>query len=167
MATATKTTKSVAKKTPAKKAASATKPEAKVAAETAKKPSGKYILATGRRKTAIANVRLFKGSQDSLVNRKQFVEYFSEKAQQDKALRPLALTGLVGEYYFTAHVSGGGRSSQVEAVRHGIAQALAETDNDLRGVLKKNGFLTRDDRKKERKKPGLKGARRRPQWAKR
>lgn len=160
MATATKTTKTAAKKTTAKKTTSAAK-------KTAAKPKGKYIFATGKRKTAIANLRLYKGSEDSVVNKKDFNDYFSEKHQQDKALRPLALTGLVGEYFFTVHVSGGGRTSQVEAVRHALAQTLAETDSDLRGVLKKNGFLTRDDRKKERKKPGLKGARRRPQWAKR
>lgn len=133
-----------------------------------KKPAtGKYIFATGRRKTAIANVRLFAGSGDVIINRKPMNEYFREKGMQDTALRPLAVTGLVGEYYFTANINGGGRNSQVEALRHGVAQALASLSDDMQKVLKKNGFLTRDDRKKERKKPGLRGARRAPQWAKR
>ncbi len=133
-----------------------------------KKPAaGRYIFATGRRKTAIANVRVFAGSGDVIINRKPLNEYFREKSMQDTALRPLAVTGLVGEYYFTAHINGGGRTSQVEALRHGVAQALASLSDDMQKVLKKNGFLTRDDRKKERKKPGLRGARRAPQWAKR
>ncbi len=174
--------KTVAKKAPAKVVAkkvapkkevtSTTSPKADkpVAAKTtghAKPAAGKYIFATGRRKTAIANVRLFAGSGANVVNKKALEDYFPNKPQQDTALRPLAVTGLVGEYYFVSHVAGGGRSSQVEAVRHGIAQALARLNNDLQNVLKKNGFLTRDDRKKERKKPGLRGARRSPQWAKR
>lgn len=129
--------------------------------------AGRYIFATGRRKTAIANVRLFAGSGKNIVNKKDFEAYFSEKPMQDTALRPLAVSGLMGEYYFVSHVAGGGRTSQVEAVRHGVAQALATLNADLQNVLKKNGFLTRDDRKKERKKPGLRGARRSPQWAKR
>ena len=165
--------KVVAKKVPAKKVA------AKVATEVVEKPvvaktsghakpaSGKYIFATGRRKTAVANVRLFAGSGANIVNKKDLAVYFSTKHLQEAALRPLAISGLQGDYYFVAHVSGGGRISQVEAVRHGIAQALASLSEDMHKVLKKNGFLTRDDRKKERKKPGLRRARRAPQWAKR
>lgn len=171
--------KAVVKKTPAvKKAVIATEvPETEAvanpiakAAKTAdhkKLATGRYIFATGRRKTAIANVRMFAGSGENIVNKKALEVYFSEKPQQDTALRPLAVSGLLGEYYFTSHVAGGGRMSQVEAVRHGVAQALATLNADLQNVLKKNGFLTRDDRKKERKKPGLRGARRAPQWAKR
>jgi small subunit ribosomal protein S9 len=132
-----------------------------------KPASGKYIFATGRRKTAVANVRMFAGSEKNMVNRKLFTDYFSDKALQDTALRPLALTGLMDEYYFVASVNGGGKNSQVDAVLHGVAQTLAQLNDDVRKVLKKNGFLTRDDRKKERKKPGLRGARRAPQWAKR
>lgn len=173
--------KAVSKKPAAKKVSDAPVVEARPVVSEAPKPAampvptfekpaalnGKYIFATGRRKTAIANIRLFEGSEDSTVNKKKLSEYFSEQNQHDTALRPLALTGLMNDYYFTAHVSGGGRSSQVEAVRHGIAQALSGMNTDLQMVLKKNGFLTRDDRKKERKKPGLRGARRAPQWAKR
>ncbi len=165
--------KTVAKKTPVKHEVveSAPKVEAKpVAAKTeghAKPASGRYIFATGRRKTAVANIRMFAGSGENIVNKKALNKYFSDKPQQETAVRPLALTGLIGEYYFTATVNGGGRSSQVEAVRHGVAQTLAKLSEDMQSVLKKNGFLTRDDRKKERKKPGLRGARRSPQWAKR
>jgi small subunit ribosomal protein S9 len=141
-----------------------------VAAKTsghAKPASGKYIFATGRRKTAVANVRLFTGNGANIVNKKDLAVYFSTKHLQEAVLRPLAISGLQGEYYFVAHVSGGGRISQAEAVRHGVAQALAGLSEDMHKVLKKNGFLTRDDRKKERKKPGLRRARRAPQWAKR
>lgn len=165
--------KAVAKKVAPKKEAApkaevaAVKPAAAKTAGHAKPAAGKYIFATGRRKTAIANVRLFAGSGSNTVNKKDLEAYFPNKPQQDTALRPLAVTGLIGEYYFTSHVAGGGRNSQVEAVRHGIAQALSKLNSDLQSVLKKNGFLTRDDRKKERKKPGLRGARRSPQWAKR
>ncbi len=127
----------------------------------------KYIFATGRRKTAIANVRVFGGAGDNILNKKKLEAYFGHSTLSDTALRPLALTGLMGDFHFTGHVSGGGINAQSEAVRHGIAQALASLNNDVKLVLKKNGFLTRDDRKKERKKPGLRGARRAPQWAKR
>lgn len=163
--------KTVAKKAPAKKAEVVLEETTPVvAAKTAdhKKPAtGKYIFATGRRKTAVANIRLFAGSGENLVNKKALSKYFQDKPQQETAVRPLALSGLLGEYYFVATVNGGGRSSQVEAVRHGVAQTLAKLSDDMQKVLKKNGFLTRDDRKKERKKPGLRGARRSPQWAKR
>lgn len=169
--------KAVAKKAPAKhepvkhapkaEAEVATKPMAGKTEGHAKPASGKYIFATGRRKTAIANVRMFAGSGENVVNKKALNAYFTDKPQQETAVRPLALTGLMGEYYFTAHVAGGGRSSQVEAIRHGVAQTLAKLSDEMQSVLKKNGFLTRDDRKKERKKPGLRGARRSPQWAKR
>jgi small subunit ribosomal protein S9 len=184
-----------AKKAPAKKPAAAKKPVVKAAhpkvekkpaapvetspiaeaametsAITFEKPTiakGRYIFATGRRKTAIANVRLFAGSEDNVVNKKKLEVFFSQPGMANKALHPLALTGLLGDFYFTASVNGGGSNAQSEAVRHGIAQALASMNDDMKTVLKKNGFLTRDDRKKERKKPGLRGARRAPQWAKR
>ncbi|MDQ3018502.1 MAG: 30S ribosomal protein S9 [bacterium] len=128
---------------------------------------GRYVFATGRRKTAVANIRMFSGEGDTQVNKKKLEEYFPQSSMRDDALRPLALTGLLHDFYFTATVNGGGTTAQSIAVRHGIAQALASLNDDVRMVLKKNGFLTRDDRKKERKKPGLRGARRAPQWAKR
>ena len=128
---------------------------------------GKYIFATGRRKTAVANVRLFLGSGETVVNKKPFKQYFAFTSYQEEALMPFQLTGLQNDYYFTCHINGGGTHSQAQALRHGIATALATLSPEVRKVLKKNGMLTRDDRKKERKKPGLKRARRSPQWAKR
>ncbi len=128
---------------------------------------GKYIFATGRRKTAIANVRLFSGKNDSVVNKKPLEKYFSYSYYLESINRPFDLTGLGKDYHFVAHVSGGGPNAQAEAVRHGIALALSTISEEVRKVLKKNGLLTRDDRRKERKKPGLKRARRSPQWSKR
>lgn len=177
--------KTVAKKTPAKKPAVkektliddiaampevATEEATPVVATTFAKPTiakGRYVFATGRRKTAVANVRLFAGKEPIVVNKKKFDVYFGQPELRDSAVRPLALTGLLGDFYFTAHVNGGGIAAQSDAIRHGIAQALASMNEDMKNVLKKNGFLTRDDRKKERKKPGLRRARRAPQWAKR
>jgi small subunit ribosomal protein S9 len=173
----TKDTTKSARKAVAKKVAPKAAPKAEVEEEKpvaakkveakAPKATGRYMYATGRRKTAVANVRLFAGAGDSLVNKKALEVYFSQSALSENILRPLALTGLVGEYHFIASVNGGGTNAQSDAVRHGISQALATLNDDLRKILKKNGFLTRDDRKKERKKPGLRGARRAPQWAKR
>ncbi len=127
----------------------------------------RYIFATGRRKTAVANVRLFHGKGESQVNKKPFEKYFSYSSYQEEILSPLEKTGLGSEYHFISHVNGGGPHAQAGALRHGIATALGKISDDIRRVLKKNGLLTRDDRKKERKKPGLKRARRSPQWAKR
>jgi small subunit ribosomal protein S9 len=130
-------------------------------------PKDRYQFATGRRKTAIANVRMFSGKGDNLVNKKPFTKYFANPLHQNQAMRPLEITGLAADFYFTSSINGGGINAQSQALRHGLAQALAALNDDLRKVLKKNSYLTRDDRKKERKKPGLRGARRSPQWAKR
>ncbi len=127
----------------------------------------KYIFSTGRRKTSIANVRLFSGEGESVVNKKPLKDYFGYSFYREEALKPFQLTGLASDFHFTANVSGGGPHSQAQALRHGISMALAGLSDDIRKVLKKNGFLTRDPREKERKKPGLKRARRSPQWAKR
>ncbi len=142
-------------------------PETVVAHEKQTLAKGRYIFATGRRKTAISNVRLFEGKGDTIVNKIPVEKYFSFGFFMEEINRPFEVTGLAGKYYFTAHVNGGGPHAQATAVRHGIAMALSKLSEDIRKVLKKNGFLTRDDRKKERKKPGLKRARRSPQWAKR
>ncbi len=128
---------------------------------------GKYIFATGRRKTAIANVRLFEGKGDSVVNKKPLNGYFGYTFFQEEIKQPFETTGLLNEYHIVAHINGGGLHSQAQALRHGISIALGKISEEVRRVLKKNGLLTRDDRKKERKKPGLKRARRSPQWAKR
>ena len=174
-------TSAVAKKAPAAKPAVKKAPVKAEAvthakeAEVIKKPAlahqppaaGKYVFSTGRRKTSIANVRLFAGEGDSQVNKKPFKNFFSYEYYQQDVLRPFELTGLGSEYHFTANVAGGGPHSQAQAVQHGISIALSKVSEEVRKVLKKNGLLTRDDRKKERKKPGLKRARRSPQWAKR
>jgi small subunit ribosomal protein S9 len=138
-----------------------------VISEKPKIAGGKYVFATGRRKTAIANVRMFSGTGKHVINKKPFDQYFSHSILRDEALQPLEVTGLASDFHITAHVSGGGIRAQAQAVRHGLAQALASLNDDVRKILKSNTFLTRDDRKKERKKPGLRGARRAPQWAKR
>jgi len=130
-------------------------------------PKGRYIFATGRRKTAIANVRLFEGKGETLVNKLPLDKYFTYSFHLEEISKPMQLTGLAGKYHFTAHINGGGPHAQATALRHGISGALGKISEEVRKVLKKNGFLTRDDRKKERKKPGLKRARRSPQWAKR
>ena len=141
-----------------------------------------YIEAIGRRKRAIARVRLFekKGKGDkTTVNGKEITEYFPSPMFADKALSPFAIITNtndnteetketdINNMVCTVRVSGGGVSAQTEALRHGIARALILKDPELRGVLKKAGFLKRDPRKKERKKFGLKKARRAPQWSKR
>ncbi len=145
----------------------ATPVEAKPAKAVASVPNGKYLFSTGRRKTAVANIRLFSGKGENVVNKKKFDVYFSHSTLRDEALQAFRFTGLNGQYYFKATVNGGGIRAQAQAVRHGISQALSTLGEEVRRVLKKNGLLTRDDRKKERKKPGLKRARRSPQWAKR
>ncbi len=151
------------------KAAVVGTPEAPVVAiaEAQHIPKGRYIFATGRRKTAVSNIRLFEGKGETLVNKKPIDKYFLYSFHHEEVLKPFEVTGLVGKYHFVAHVNGGGPHSQAGAVRHSIAIALGMLSEEIRVVLKKNGFLTRDDRKKERKKPGLKRARRSPQWAKR
>jgi small subunit ribosomal protein S9 len=125
------------------------------------------LFSTGRRKSAVANIRLFEGKGSNVVNKKPFNTYFSNAFLQEEALQAFKYAGMSGQYYFSATVNGGGIKAQAQAVRHGIAQSLAGLGDEVRRVLKKNGLLTRDPREKERKKPGLKRARRSPQWAKR
>ncbi len=130
-------------------------------------PKSKYIYATGRRKTSVANVRLFEGKGEFLVNKKPLKGYFNYSYFEKEALQPFSVTGLEGKYHALLQVNGGGLHSQAKAISHGFALALGKVSEEVRKVLKKNGFLTRDDRRKERKKPGLKRARRSPQWSKR
>ncbi len=123
---------------------------------------------TGRRKEAVARVRLVPGSGAITVNGKTPEEYFgARKAYLRSVVRPLEVTGAVGRYDVIASVIGGGKTGQVEAVRHGIARALVELDPTLKTELRRAGLLTRDPREKERKKYGLKKARRAPQFSKR
>jgi small subunit ribosomal protein S9 len=128
----------------------------------------KYFEGTGRRKTAVARVRLYtKGDKTIEVNGMSFEKYFPTKILQMTALASLDKMKSLDRFRVVAKVSGGGVNSQAEAVRHGIARALVVFNPDYRKRLRKAGFLTRDPRMKERKKFGLKRARRAPQWSKR
>ncbi|MFH1565138.1 MAG: 30S ribosomal protein S9 [bacterium] len=127
-----------------------------------------YIRAVGRRKTAVARVRLFKSGKGNItVNNKDWKNYFPTASLQYTVFSPIKLASLGNDIDFTIKVVGGGSSGQADAVRHGIAKALLKFNEELKPSLRKSGFLSRDSRKKERKKPGLKRARRAPQWKKR
>lgn len=131
------------------------------------KKKTEYIYAVGRRKTAVAQVRLYKkGEGEIIVNGKSLDEYFPAEQGEDVRL-PLRLAGQTDKLKITVKVVGGGKNGQAEAVRHGLARTLIQLNPNFRKPLKKAGFLTRDSRRKERKKPGLKGARRAPQFSKR
>lgn len=131
------------------------------------KNSGKFFYGIGRRKTAMAKVRIFPEAGVIEVNHKPIEKYFGNSGLIKVALTPLELLGLKGLVGITAYVSGGGIYAQSQALRHGIARALILRNPEDKPTLKKSGLLTRDPRVKERKKPGLKRARRGPQWAKR
>ena len=122
---------------------------------------------TGRRKKSIAQVRLLPGNGKITVNGKDIEEYFDYETLRTVAKEPLELTDTEASFDVIVKVIGGGYSGQAGAVRHGVARALLEVDPEYRSVLKKAGFLTRDPRMKERKKYGLKKARRSPQFSKR
>jgi small subunit ribosomal protein S9 len=122
---------------------------------------------TGRRKTSVARVRLIPGEGKVIVNKRPLNEYFGKKTLEMIVRQPLALTSAEGKFDVLANVHGGGITGQAGAVRLGIARALLKFDAEIRPILKKAGFLTRDPRMKERKKYGLKGARRAPQFSKR
>ncbi|HEX5761902.1 MAG TPA: 30S ribosomal protein S9 [Solirubrobacterales bacterium] len=127
----------------------------------------KRFLATGKRKRSIARVTLLPGGGKVEINGRPLEEFFPRPLHQTIAKQPLATTGYEGNVDVRVRVHGGGVSGQAGAVRHGIARALIEVDPDLRGDLKRRGFLTRDARVKERRKAGLKKARKRPQFSKR
>lgn len=131
-------------------------------------PEGKYLYGVGRRKTATAEVRLYPSKKDAahLVNRRPVAEYFPESLRETVST-PLSATGLQEEFVVSATVKGGGTNAQAEAVRLGVARAILKKDESYRAALRAEGFLTRDARSVERKKPGLKKARRSPQWSKR
>lgn len=154
---------------PRKSKEKAKQEEQKTEAMSSEKKEGRlYHFAVGRRKTAHAVVKLFpKGKGEVIVNGKPLEQYFPEPFVSDLVLAPLVLVGKEKEVDCSVRVLGGGRHSQAEAVRHGIARALVGFDQDLRSTLKKAGFLTRDARAKERKKYGLKRARKGPQFSKR
>ena len=127
----------------------------------------KELIGVGRRKTAVASVFLRKGKGNVLVNKRQMKEYFPCEEQRANVLSPLEKLSLASEYDVVVRVKGGGLEAQAIAVRLGISRALVKQDEDRRPVLKAEGFLTRDPRKKERKKYGQPGARKRFQFSKR
>lgn len=139
--------------------------------KTAKNITQKYFSAIGRRKTSVAQVRLFENENaadgDLIINEKKLKEYFPVALQQNNVLAPLKAVGMHGKFSMTVIVRGGGTTGQVEAVRLGVSRALVEFDEKLKKSLKGLGFMTRDSRKVERKKAGLKKARKSPQWSKR
>ncbi len=124
-------------------------------------------LGTGRRKKSIARVRLLPGSGVITVNKRDVEEYFGLETLKMIVRAPMVLTDTLSKFDVKVNVHGGGTTGQAGAIRHGIARALCIVEPDLRGQLKKAGFLTRDPRMKERKKYGLKAARRAPQFSKR
>ena len=126
-----------------------------------------YYYGTGRRKNAIARVRLTEGSGKITINGKDIEEFFGMETLKVIARQPLTVTNTTSKYDVIVKVTGGGFTGQAGAIRHGIARALNEANAELRSALKQNGFLTRDPRMKERKKYGLKKARKAPQFSKR
>lgn len=124
-------------------------------------------LGTGRRKTSVARVRLVPGSGKITINDKDIDEYFNFETLRTIAREPLTLTENTDKFDVLVNVKGGGYTGQAGAIRHGISRALLDVDGELRSTLKRAGFLTRDPRKKERKKYGLKKARKSPQFSKR
>jgi small subunit ribosomal protein S9 len=130
-------------------------------------PAGKYYFATGRRKETIARVRLYEGSGNILINGRPYLELFSRNVHQIKVRRPFDVSDMTGKFDVYAKINGGGVSSWADALAHGTARALLEYDPSFRANLRKAGLLTRDPRVKERKKVGLKRARKAPQYTKR
>ena len=125
------------------------------------------ILAVGRRKCAVARVRLSPGTGKLQVNKQEFTEYFPSATVRSYVTQPLMITGTTGAFDVVANIKGGGPIGQAGALRHGIARALQKAKAELRAVLKESGMLTRDARIKERKKSGQPGARKRFQFSKR
>ena len=126
-----------------------------------------YFYGTGRRKSSVARVRVYNGTGKITINDRDIEEYFGLETLKLIVRQPLALTDTLDKFDIVCRVAGGGVTGQAGAIRHGIARALLQFDENLRPELKKAGFLTRDPRMKERKKYGLKGARRAPQFSKR
>ncbi|MDO5014682.1 MAG: 30S ribosomal protein S9 [Clostridia bacterium] len=129
--------------------------------------SDEYFYATGRRKNSVARVRLYPGSGKITINDRDIDDYFGLETLKIIVRQPLELVDLSSKFDVVCRVNGGGVSGQAGAIRHGIARALVVSDAELRSEIKKAGFLTRDQRMKERKKYGLKKARKAPQFSKR
>ncbi|MBE6736719.1 MAG: 30S ribosomal protein S9 [Ruminococcaceae bacterium] len=126
-----------------------------------------FYYGTGRRKSSVARVRVYPGTGKITINERDIDDYFGLETLKVIVRQPLELLGLTEKFDIVVRVQGGGVSGQAGAIRHGLSRALLEYDETLRPALKKAGFLTRDPRMKERKKYGLKGARRAPQFSKR
>ena len=126
-----------------------------------------YFYGTGRRKKSVARVRLYPGTGVVTINGRDISDYFGLETMKLIVNQPFNVTDTVGKFDIVANVNGGGFSGQAGAIRHGVARALLSADETYKPLLKKAGFLTRDPRMKERKKYGLKGARRAPQFSKR
>ncbi|MDD4700551.1 MAG: 30S ribosomal protein S9 [Oscillospiraceae bacterium] len=126
-----------------------------------------YFYGTGRRKSSVARVRIYNGTGKVTINDRDIDDYFGLETLKLITRQPLTLTATNEKFDIVCRVAGGGVTGQAGAIRHGVARALLQYDAELRGSLKKAGFLTRDPRMKERKKYGLKGARRAPQFSKR
>ncbi len=135
--------------------------------ESAVEFKGKFYGAVGRRKEAIARVKLFLGNGQVVINGKDYKEYFTNPLAQDLIFAPLEAMGLKDKFNMSVIASGGGKGGQLDAVCHGISRALIQYDEATKTTLRKSGFLTRDPRAKERKKYGLKRARKAPQFSKR
>lgn len=129
--------------------------------------ASKYFYSVGRRKTAVAQVRLFLGSGSSTINGVAFDSYITRSDLFGNLFAPIKLASLQDKSYFEVKVEGGGESAQAEAIRHGLARAIVLASADMKKPLRGAGFLTRDARKVERKKPGLHKARKASQWSKR
>ncbi len=126
-----------------------------------------YLHGTGRRKTAVAQVKIFSGNGAIMVDGAPFEDRFNRVQYHQAILKPFEVTGTMGKFDVVVKVKGGGITGQCEAIRHGIARALCEVDEKYRTQLREEGLLTRDSRNKERKKPGLRRARKAPQYTKR
>lgn len=126
-----------------------------------------FYYGTGRRKSSVARVRVYEGSGKVTINNRDIDDYFGLETLKLIVNQPLELTGTAGKFDLVCNVSGGGVTGQAGAIRHGLSRALLQFNEELRPALKQAGFLTRDPRMKERKKYGLKAARRAPQFSKR
>ena len=126
-----------------------------------------YFYGTGRRKSSVARVRIYNGTGKIIINDREIDDYFGLETLKLIVRQPLNLTGTLDKFDIICRVAGGGFSGQAGAIRHGLSRALLKVDETYRAALKQAGFLTRDPRMKERKKYGLKGARRAPQFSKR
>ena len=126
-----------------------------------------YFYGTGRRKSSVARVRVYNGTGKITINGRDIDDYFGLETLKLIVRQPVALTNTAEKFDIVCNVTGGGVTGQAGAIRHGLSRALLQFDAELRPALKKAGFLTRDPRMKERKKYGLKGARRAPQFSKR